>query len=176
MIHYKSIERQTIDLLDELGVKKIPIRVEEIARKKGLTISPYDLGGEISGVLVIQNDTGTIGYNPHESRVRQRFTIAHELGHYILHKNANNDLFIDREFQVLYRNQKSSQGNMKQEQEANAFAASLLMPERFLLNEIKQNSYNLTDDASLKNLAKQFNVSVAAMSLRLVNLNLFMRF
>lgn len=134
------------------------------------------MGDNISGALVIQNNHGTIGFNPHESKVRQRFTIAHELGHYLLHKNQTTDLFIDTEFKVLFRDNNSSTGKIKIEQEANAFAAAILMPEKFLVDEIMKHHFHLTDDGTLKVLARRFNVSVAAMTLRLANLNLFTRF
>lgn len=176
MLYYKKIEKHTVDILTGLGIKKLPIDVEAIAKERGLTIMPYDLGEEISGVLVIQDNKGTIGFNPKESKVRQRFTIAHELGHYELHKNDATDLFVDKDFKMLFRDQKSSQGTSRSEQEANAFAAALLMPEKILLTEIKNHHFHLTDDGSIKELANLFHVSVSAMTLRMVNLNLFMKF
>lgn len=71
---------------------------------------------------------GTIGFNPTESKTRQRFTIAHELGHFELHKQ-DSGLFVDKEFKMLFRDQNSSSGEIRKEQEANAFAAAILMPE-----------------------------------------------
>ena len=93
---------------------------------------PYSLGQDISGLLAIENNQGTIGYNQNESRVRRRFTIAHELGHYELHKNQS-ALFVDKQFKI-YRSQNSSTVNNNQEleKEANAFAAAVLMPEEFI--------------------------------------------
>jgi len=168
----KKIERITNDILNEIGINQLPIPVEEIAIRRGLQIKPYDLGENISGVLVINEGIGTIGYNPTESNVRKRFTIAHELGHYELHKHEMG-LFIDKQFVVEFRNQNSSTGEIRKEQEANAFAASLLMPEKFLLKEIRNRNFDLTDENSMKELAKIFNVSASAMTFRIANLNLF---
>ncbi len=168
----KKIERITNNILEELNITKLPIPVDEIAKKRGLDIRAYDLGENVSGVLVMESGKGTIGFNPTESKVRQRFTIAHELGHYELHKQ-DNGFFIDKEFKMLFRDHNSSTGEHKKEQEANAFAAALLMPEKFVVKEIKNHNLDLSDEDSLKELAKLFNVSVPAMTYRVTNLNLF---
>jgi Zn-dependent peptidase ImmA (M78 family) len=169
----KRIEKKTIEILEDLKIDKLPVPVEFIASRRGLTIQPFDLGEEVSGVLVIDDaGKGTIGVNPLESKVRQRFTIAHELGHFELH-NQGGEMFIDKQFKVLFRDQNSSKGEIKKEQEANAFAAALLMPEKLLIREILKNSFDLTDGQSMKKLATLFNVSTTAMSFRIANLNLF---
>jgi Zn-dependent peptidase ImmA (M78 family) len=150
----------------------LPVPVNKIAESRGLTIKPYDLGEAVSGVLVIKQGVGTIGINPTESMVRQRFTVAHELGHFELH-NDGDELFVDKAFKVHFRDQNSSKGEIKKEQEANAFAAALLMPEKFIRKEIEKHSFDLSDEDSMKTLAKTFNVSVPAMTFRISNLGLF---
>ena len=168
----KRIERLTTKILEELKIEKLPIPIHKIAEFRGLIIKPYDLGEDVSGVLVIEGGKGIIGFNPNESTVRQRFTIAHELGHYELHKDGN-ELFVDKDFKVLFRNHNSSKGEIIKEQEANAFAAALLMPEHFVRKEIEKYSFDLTNENSMKKLAKTFNVSVPAMTYRISNLGLF---
>jgi len=168
----KRIEKLTIEILDNLGIKSLPVPVDEVAKKRGLEIKAYDLGVNVSGVLVMDAGKGTIGYSPTESKVRQRFTIAHELGHYELHKQ-DSGLFIDKGFAVLFRDQNSSSGEIKKEQEANAFAAALLMPEKLLIKEIKKHNFDLGEEDAMKELAKLFNVSVPAMTFRIANLSLF---
>lgn len=168
----KKIERLTTKILEELKMDKLPIPIHKIAESRGLAIKPYDLGEDISGVLVIESGKGTIGFNPTESMVRQRFTIAHELGHYELHKDGD-ELFVDKTFKVLFRDQNSSKGEILKEQEANAFAAALLMPEHLIRKEIEKNSFDLSEENSMKKLAKTFNVSVPAMTFRISNLGLF---
>ena len=64
----------------------------------------YPLGDDVSGLLSIENGVGTIGYNQTEPKVRKRFTIAHELGHFELHRDKS-DLFVDKQF--IYRSQNS---------------------------------------------------------------------
>lgn len=166
----KKIEEKTAQILSELDINELPIPIKKIADYIGVQIQSYDLGENISGVLVIKNDRGIIGVNPNESSVRQRFTIAHELGHYVLHKNTNESIFVDKDFSVLFRNQDSSTGEYKREQEANSFAASILMPKGMLEEQIQKHFIDLTDEIALKGLAKKFDVSLIAMTIRLSNL------
>ena len=166
----KRIERTTINILQEFNVTKLPIPLDSIIQKRGLTIKEYDLGVGVSGVLLINKGSGVIGVNPDEPKVRQRFTKAHELGHYELHRH-NSALFIDKGF--LNRDKNSSTGEILVEQEANAFAAALLMPEYLLEKEIKKQKLDLSDDNAVIRLADTFEVSSAAMTYRIANLNLY---
>lgn len=170
-----SIEQKAANILQQLNITTLPIPVEEIATKRGLEIKSFDLGDDVSGVLMIDNGNGVIGYNPKESKVRQRFTIAHELGHYELHKGENeqNEIFVDKSFRVEFRDSKSSTGEVRKEQEANAFAAALLMPEKILKKEILNHKFDLADEGTIKELAKLFHVSTTAMAFRIANLNLY---
>lgn len=170
----KRIETITSKLLEDYAVERIPIPVREIAKNRGLEVKPYDLGETVSGVLVIKDGEGFIGYNFNDSKVRQRFTIAHELGHYELHYNPTerSTLFVDKQFKVAFRNENSSTGEMQNEKEANAFAAALLMPKKFIIKEIENRHLDLSDDKNLQILAKSFNVSISAMTFRLINLEI----
>ncbi len=168
----RKIEKLTTQILEELKVDRLPIPVNKIAELRGLAIKPYDLGLDVSGVLVVEGGKGTIGFNPTESIVRQRFTIAHELGHYELHKDGD-QLFVDKGFKVMFRDQNSATGEDRMEQEANAFAAALLMPEPLIRKEIQKQNFDFTHEDSMKKLAKIFNVSVPAMTFRISNLGLF---
>ena len=171
----KRIEKITINILEEFNITKLPIPLEKIIEKKGLSIQYDDLGEGVSGVLLINKGNGVIGVNNNDPLVRQRFSIAHEYGHYELHR-SNKELFIDKGFSALYRNKNSSTGEIKIEQEANAFAAAILMPESLIIKEIRKNKFDLSDDETIKNLANLFNVSSAAMTYRISNLNLFFKY
>jgi Zn-dependent peptidase ImmA (M78 family) len=129
-------------------------------------IEPTDLGEDCSGVLVRTGDSAVIGVNVMHHPNRQRFTIAHELGHYMLHKPGT---YVDRAF---YRNTESGSGTIKEEREANQFAAALLMPASWVEGEAQNHSLDLGDDTSLVALAEEFGVSSQAMSFRLTNLGL----
>lgn len=125
----------------------------------------------VSGLLVIKGDMVTLGVNKIHHPNRQRFMIAHELGHFLLHRQDSN-IFVDDEPVVLFRDQTASEGTKNQEIEANAFAASLLMPEKIIREQLAQQPIDAFDDGSMKQLAAQFGVSVRAMTIRLTKLQL----
>src|SRR5260221_10056075 len=115
----RHIERLAQDLLQRSGIDAPPVSVERIAFSLGVRIEPTDLWEECSGILVRTEDSAVIGVNLMHHPNRQRFTIAHELGHYVLHKAGT---YVDRAF---YRNTESGSGTIKEEREANQFAAAL---------------------------------------------------
>ena len=170
-MYLKTIERKAQNILSELNINYTPIPIRKIATSMGLAIKHFDFGDEVSGTLVIKDNKAIIGVNPSESSVRQRFTIAHEIGHFELHKN--NDFFVDKDFKVRFRDQQSTTGEVQYEIEANSFAAAILMPKNLLINKIEELDLDLTDESAIKELAKIFDVSAMAMTYRIANLNLF---
>lgn len=165
------IEKKAYDILTELNISSLPIPIKEILKKNKVELVPYDSKGNFSGLLLIQGESAVIGYNPLESEVRQRFTFAHEFGHFVLHKDRN-DIFIDNQFKVMFRDERATTGEYVIEQEANAFAAAILMPEVKLKEQIRTLNFDLGDEKCLTELARIFNVSVQAMTYRIINLNL----
>jgi uncharacterized protein DUF955 len=163
-----SIETQANLILTETGLLRVPVPVEKVARRLHLRVEPAILGEDVSGILVLGKGTGTIGYNEAQSPVRQRFTIAHEIGHYVLHQDDAR-LFIDKQY-IYHRDGSSSTGDDRREVEANRFAAALLMPEELLLAEVANLELDLGDELGFVALAKRFEVSALAMSHRLANL------
>lgn len=137
-----------------------PIDVGAIARDLGLAIFSAELAQNVSGVIVRDQSYGTpsgfaIFVDSGESPVRQRFTAAHEIGHYLLHRSLIGDRHEDN---YLLRSNGISN---RQEAQANAFAADLLMP-RALIEQAMANGYNTVDT-----LADLFQVSKIAMGIRL---------
>jgi Zn-dependent peptidase ImmA (M78 family) len=176
------IEQMAQNLLHQYRLKVLPIPVLDVAKCAGVNLFPFDLGVDVSGVLNINNGVATIGYNPSESKVRQRFTISHELGHYFLHfkkdgrNKEKNKVFVDNEnyYQfIMFRSQKPkmSSEDYKHEQEANSFAAALLMPQELVQKELEiYSGFDLSDSAMVTDLAKKFEVSTQAISFRIINL------
>jgi len=164
------IEQRAERLLRECDALRVPVALEKVMRHLGLLSQARSLA-DASGVLVVENGRGVIGYNAIHSQVRQRFTIAHEIGHYVLHvRNKQQRLFVDRS--VFRRDEESSTGNDLEEVQANKFAAALLMPEALLRTEIRRLDSDLDDEVDIGDLARRFAVSAAAMSFRLENLGL----
>jgi Zn-dependent peptidase ImmA (M78 family) len=173
-LSYEKCEQAAGQLLTDFSVSQLPVDVHSIVRRMDIQLMEYNLGEDTSGVLVIQKGKGTIGYNPKDPQVRRRFTVAHELGHYVLHRDSN-DLFVDNFFLMKFRgNNAYTDRDFQQEQEANAFAAALLMPKDFIEKETKKQEYQgLTETDIIARLARRFEVSVPAMTYRLTNLNIF---
>jgi Zn-dependent peptidase ImmA (M78 family) len=171
---YFTCETAASQIIDDHNVLKASVPIFDIVKAMGLQLLEFNLGEETSGVLVIENGKGSIGYNPKDSFVRRRFTVAHELGHYILHRDAN-ELFVDNFFLMKFRKNNSyTKEEYWQEQQANAFAAALLMPEKFIEAEIVREEYHGVDETELiTKLARKFEVSIPGMSYRLTNLNIF---
>ena len=167
-----QIEQQADKILREAKAWHVPVPIDLVAHRLGLKTEALVLGDDISGLLVVEKKRGAIGYNSTHARVRQRFTISHEIGHYAMHvkKSMHSRLFIDRF--VAFRDDESSAGIDWQEVEANAFGAALLMPAPLVREEIKKHKLDLDDEDDLSALAKRFHVSTSAMSYRLVNLGL----
>lgn len=170
-VNIKLINSRVNALLKSLPELKLPIDVEAIAKSLGLKVIPYDLGEGVSGLLAIQEGVGTIGYNPKEVPVRIRYTIAHELGHFDLHRGKS-DLFVDK--QLIYRSLQSGDTpeKLQMEQEANMFASALLMPSNLLRKHVERANLDLASDDAIKQLAEKFDVSTTAMAIRISGLGL----
>jgi Zn-dependent peptidase ImmA (M78 family) len=99
---------------------------------------------------------------------RQRFSIAHELGHLQLHHLSKN-IHVDKK--SYYRDSKSAEGLDDIEVAANKFAAELLMPEDIVRSELgKYDDFIDMDEDMVAEMAKKFNVSTTAMGFRIQNL------
>lgn len=161
---------QTVDSL--LGTNiPLPVPIDDIIKQQGINLLPYDMNDGISGILLIEHDNITIGYAKSESQERQRFTKAHELGHFMLHRDG--ELFVDKNFKaMMFRPSTNMPSDKWQEWEANEFAANILMPTAILQEEIEKLEIDYEDDAWIKELAKKFEVSQMAMSIRLSKLGL----
>ena len=151
--------------LDLLGISTSPTPVDKLARRLGVQVRYTPFDGDISGMAHISDGIDVIGINNLHHPNRQRFTLAHELGHLILHPaELARGLHLDRG--PLFRNAVSAEGTSALEVSANAFAAELLMPSR-LLNQLLEPGFDLDDEEQVGKLARRFRVSVAAMYFRL---------
>lgn len=162
-------------ILIEHGIAQPPVPVEQIVKRMGvqLVYKPFD--GELSGILYQEGDRAIIAVNDQNPRVRQRFTIAHECGHYLLHQDSRS-LFVDRPIQVRFRNERSSLAVSREEIAANQFAAALLMPRAWVIDEANhrlEHYTSISDDELVAELARIFDVSRQAMEFRLANLGVW---
>ena len=168
--HKAFIRRKVEELLKAANISEPSVNVKTIAQVLGLKIQYMEGDNDISGCLVRKDDQAIIGVNPDQHPNRQRFTIAHELGHYFLHKGR--PYYVDRipAFAVNFRDSASDAG--PEEREANSFAAELLMPENFVLRDFSEIALDLTDENLIPDMAKKYEVSSQALTYRLINLGL----
>lgn len=174
-VRKKHIQQLVALILDKHNVKKGPVPVEDIVKSYKIEIRKDNVDDNLCGFLFRDRETGktVIGANKSHHSNRQRFTIAHELGHFLLHEGET--LHLDQErgaYSIKYRNAQSSMGQDDSEKEANFFAAELLMPERIIRNELKGVGHDLLDEDGLRDLASKLSVSVQALTIRLTNLGL----
>jgi Zn-dependent peptidase ImmA (M78 family) len=143
------------DVIRERGISTPPVDVIAIAEAYGIRVKEVD-GAEWDGAVDMgrPGEPPTIYVNSSSSATRQRFTIAHELGHFFLHGDR----------QRAFRDTFSSQGLHLHEIEANRFSAELLMPAHWVKAYLRYESPI--------QLADRFNVSFQAMTIRLNTLGL----
>ena len=170
-------EVEAAKLLQQCGFTDGPVGVEQIAQRLGITVSYQPFRGsqqqDISGMLYRDGPLAVLGINAAHSRTRQRFTMAHEIGHYWLHPGQ--EVWIDRLVRVNFRDSSSSQGAIKEEVQANQFAAALLMPGRQVVGDtlrMLDEGPKVTVDQAIQQMAVRYEVSKQAMEFRLVNLGL----
>ncbi len=141
--HQTAAPVQTVALADDLGLKvwHVPNWPDDLS---GKIVKSAEQGGA-SGYAIYVNKGHHVN--------RRRFTTAHEIAHFILHRQFIGDGIVD---DGLYRSRLSN----SMEVQANKMAADILMP-RFLINQHMANGVN-----SVSELARIFQVSESAMSYR----------
>ena len=160
--------KQVRTLLEKAGAYALPVDVERVADHLGLKVEERPLEDEYSGFLAVPEKA--IVVNSAHSFARRRFTIAHEIGHFQLHrKKAETPVFIDQT--VYFRSAQFSEAERRREREANYFAAELLMPEELLAEYLDEHPLSPSlYSREVKEVAGEFDVSKQAMEFRLRDL------
>ena len=153
---YKRVKEVVSGIIDNNFITQPPVNAKKIAENSGLVVLFVDFPeklAEVAGFLDFQSKT--IYVNSDDEPFRQNFTIAHELGHWFLHKNRVS------EYQLLMRKPIGGETSPL-EKEANFFASSLLVTADMLLNCRLQNMSN-------SDIAKKFKVTKAVIDLRIAD-------
>ncbi|MGC3990190.1 MAG: ImmA/IrrE family metallo-endopeptidase [Chthoniobacteraceae bacterium] len=148
-----------------------PVDIEALATAEGVKINKQPVAEEVSGFLFrdAASSFALIGVNKTQHPNRQRFTVAHELGHYLLHDTSG--VHVDKTFTVRHRDARSSEGTDVEEMEANLFAAEILMPAHFIEKDVcSVKGLDILDEESIEQLARAYKVSSQAMAIRLTSL------
>lgn len=144
--------------------RSAPVDVQALSLALGVPVRSSFLGPNLSGLIERTGDAKfAITVNASHPETRQRFTMAHELGHYMLHRHLLGSGVDDNR---MYRSEPGGPfHNTKigpaQETEANKFAAELLMPHELIALVRKRGVTTARD------LAREFGVSEHAMSIRI---------
>ena len=147
------------DVLSAYNIS-VPIgNIDEIVEKLGGTIQKEAFFSD--GAVEKEGNGFKIIVSPFQDEKRERFTIAHELGHLFLHMGyrTNNELWEKQENNIYHRI-----GNSEKEYQANEFAAAFLMPATeylSVLNKVAEG--NMVDTSKI---AEYFNVSIEAAANR----------
>jgi hypothetical protein len=143
----------------ERAQEQFPVSLSAIAAGFGLKLVASTLRPGISGEIRPAGDGFVINVNRHDSPSRQRFTVAHEIAHFLLHRDQIGDGISD---DVLYRSSLSD----AREAEANRLAADILMPRKAVADRLRTEGGVASDDVVAR-LALAFGVSEIAMRIRL---------
>jgi len=166
--------RRAEELVESMGLRKPFVDVRQIAASVGLNVVEDDLGDDISGALVTNAEGTAVLVQATHHEHRKRFTIAHEIGHFVLrhHFTEGGHVHVDRGNYISLRGRRASEGVDPKEIEANWFAAALLMPAEMVTKAVSRLDVTALHDQHVEQLAETFKVSQQAMTIRLSTLRL----
>lgn len=160
----RIIRSRARDILKEHGLLTLPVPVDKLAKKMGISVRYEPLEGDLSGMAFVKGDAKVVAVNSFHHANRQRFTIAHEIGHHVLHaEKLREGIHVDK--MVMRRDVLSATGTDDFEIQANVFGSELLMPRDQIV--ALAGTLDFDDEDQLARCAKQIKVSVAALQFRL---------
>jgi Zn-dependent peptidase ImmA (M78 family) len=158
------------DVADRYTAKGPPVDIVGIIRDLGIRYAEELRPASLSGFIERDDDTYSIVVNAAHSYVRKRFTAAHELGHYVYHRELIGDGIYDDaayravDFAGRYKNPKILP---EHETQANKFASVVLMPSALIDPLVHERGFNLANPRDVKELARILEVSEQALRIRL---------
>ncbi len=153
-------------LVDEYGLTALPVDPEKVAAGLGATVIRQPSPAELSGMLLRRDGQDVIGLNADLPEQRQRFALAHLVGH--LHLHARRELLLCTAARYAHGNLASLPTD-REEAEANRFAAGLLAPEG-LVRRMAAEADARTADQLVDLLAPRFDLTRTVMAHRLISL------
>lgn len=161
MADFEKAQAIAEEILRENYISKPPVPVIELVRNYGHEVFEADLEPDIAGLVYLEGHI--IFINKDDSDTRKAFTIAHELGHIKLHSK---ELEKNPDLGIMYRRPLGRKSEDDKEQEANYFAASLLVPQS-MYEQILRQYKNVLPDNKIELLSVLFGVSREVISYRL---------
>lgn len=160
----KIYGKTATEILGEFGGNEFPLNLEKMLENIGISALPMDFTaleeklnkGHILGLVLSDADNAVIYYSKDDTPNRQRFTIAHELGHICGHLQPDSTDYPYIDWRI------EEQSEDYDEIKANIFAGELLIP----LQKLKEVYLNMAIPNS-RDLAVAFGVSINVMEKRL---------
>lgn len=151
-------------------INEYPVGIIELCQKQGIKVFEEYLDSDVSGFIIINQSACYTKYktgklivvNASDSARRKRFTVAHELAHYILHRKDDGSLYAHRDA--------GQYGSI--EHEANLFAAAILMPEDLVYDSLSYIGKSLPFSIKAECISRDFAVSLDAARVRLKQLGI----
>lgn len=160
LIDSKSAARSLRREVWNIGGKvRFPVDPYVMAARLGIKVREGQLDADTAGYILKKNGVVTVMLNQNDAPNRKRFTLAHELGHFVQRRDDPEIGFVDRRDELAFS------GRDPHEIWANRFAAELLMPAAVL------KKWWATGD-SVEEIRRKLNVSQQALAYRLENLGL----
>jgi len=157
---FQNLPEDVRQCIDEY-LSEYPVKLGALAKSLGIRVLLSTLPRGTSGQIAQEDEEFVIRINRHEAKYRQRFTLAHEIAHFLLHR----DKIIASggwSENVLLRS--GQPANI--EYEANRLASDLVLPSKKLAEATVQYVGPMTSE-TIEDLAKKFGVSTAAMEIKL---------
>jgi Zn-dependent peptidase ImmA (M78 family) len=165
-LDHAIIQQKALQVLEEYQIKKIPIDPKLIAQKANIQVeAKNDTGEGVSGMLLRSGNNFGILYSTYLNNPGfENFCIAHELGHYFLAQH-HEQIFKTGNIHISKAEFTTSDPI---EREADTFAASLLMPETFFMDQMIQYEKGLD---CIESMAKLCNTSLISTAIRYAELS-----
>lgn len=158
MLAYEPISKPFTTIREHQ--RSYPVDVEKLAKSFGIVVIQKDWPETFVGAIGKDATGYFIIVNQNISMIRQRFTVAHEIGHYVLHKNQIGPTGIKDDW--MYR----SALNIAEEAAATKLALAILLPINLMGLAAIDKGLRLTPK-DLPALAEALGVSDTAMAKRL---------
>ncbi|MEU0787591.1 ImmA/IrrE family metallo-endopeptidase [Streptomyces sp. NPDC006173] len=163
-------EAEARSLLAEYGLNDLPIDPEQVAVRLGASVLRHPGPAELSGMLLRRDGQAVIGLNDTLPPARQRFALAHLVGH--LHLHRQRDLLLDTVERHALGNLASLPTD-REETEANRFALELLAPETAVRRAAVEADFR-TAAQLVDLLAPRFDLTRSTMAARLMGLGIIL--
>lgn len=164
--NYEKIIELIREIAPPISLTNVILDIEKAVERIGIDVKYSDMTHlkekDVSGYVFSKNGKITIVVNINDIRQRQRFTIAHELGHVFLHWGwLPNKKLKERMLEVSYRNGEYTDEQLEREEEADKFAAEFLAPRKNVQESLKKYKQQgiLDKEKQIELLSLDYNVS-----------------